>query len=88
MKKDDIDEFVPDENSLIPYSQFMAKYSGNVTVTDTVPALECEVDLVGTKEPCKVAIDISPSPQGRQKKTLPPSSPPLSLSPPSLFLRI
>ena len=64
MKKDDIDEFVPEEDSLIPYSQFMAKYCGDIKVVENIPALECEIDLVGAKEPCKVAIDISPSPQG------------------------
>ena len=67
MKKDDIDEFVPEEESLIPYSQFKAKYSGDIKIIEKIPALECEVDLVGTKEPCKVAIDINPSLQGNYK---------------------
>ena len=59
MKKKDIDEFVPEQDSLIPYSQFMAKYCGKM---GEIPAFECEFDLVGTEEPCKVTIDISPSP--------------------------
>ena len=65
MKKDDIDEFVPEQDSLIPYCQFLAKYCGTIEVIRNIPALECEVDLVGTNEPCKVTIDISPSTQGR-----------------------
>ena len=64
VKKDDIDEFVPEEDSLIPYSQFMAKYCGDVELDQTIPAFECEVEFVGTKEPCKVAIDVSPTVRG------------------------
>ena len=68
MKKKDIDEFAPEQDSLIPYSQFMAKYCGDAESVQNIPALECEVDLVGTKEPCKVTIDISPSLQGNIQK--------------------
>ena len=56
-----VDKFTPGKTSWIPYSQFKAILSGNIT--DTIPALECEVDLIGAKEPYnKFTIDIRPSP--------------------------
>ena len=42
----------------------MAKYCGDVELDQTIPAFECEVEFIGTKEPCKVAIDVSPTVRG------------------------
>ena len=62
MEKKIVDSFTPGKTSWIPYSQFKAILLSRET-TDNIPALECEVDLIGVKEPHnRFTVDIRPSP--------------------------
>ena len=58
MRREDVDSFTHNETSWIPYSQFKAKFNGDISsVTD----LECDVDVIGAKYPHNnFGIDISP----------------------------
>ena len=61
MEKKVVDSFTPGKTSWIPHSQFKAILSRKTM--DDIPALECEVDLIGAKEPHnKFTVDIRPSP--------------------------
>ena len=61
MEKKTIDSFAPGRTSWIPYSQFKAIMSRKTM--DDIPALECEVDLIGAKKPHnRFTVDIRPSP--------------------------
>ena len=49
MEKKAIDSFAPGKTTWVPYSQFKAVLSGDIT--DKIPPFECEVKLQGAKEP-------------------------------------
>ena len=59
MEKWRVDKFVPGITSWIPYSHFIAKFSGNLSAPC---GLECVVNFVGAREPNnKFNIDITPT---------------------------
>ena len=55
MFKKDVDAFSQDK--MVPHCHYKAKTSGNLA---TVPDLECEIDIVGSKGSRKFQIDFTP----------------------------
>ena len=53
--KKEVDDFSQDK--MVPHCHYKAKTSGNLA---TVPDLECEIDILGSKRSRKLKIDFTP----------------------------